>query len=460
MIDIEGIDRGRCTEYRGIRFATAERHGAPTDIDGVEPGTDGTTFGAQAPQVSGALEQMLGTSELVSNEDCLFLNIVTPALDDATRLVLVFIHGGAFVTGTGAMPWYDGASMCERGDVVVVTINYRLGALGFFDDTNLGTLDQVSALRWVGRHIADFGGDPGNVTIFGESAGGASVISLMAVSEADALFHKVWAMSPSLTQYRSRSSAETMTQRYTDLLGTEDLTRSTVDEILDAQGRFLASIAGFRHFTPTEGSDVFPDPIVERAATDARPLVIGTNRDEMLLFTAFDASRSSWNDDDVLEQFALRFGERAEQAAAAYRAARPNADASRLVSAVQTDETFRRPAQRLAESRTSAGGPTWMYEFEMESTAFGGVLGACHGLDLPYAFDTLDSHGAEMFTGPGDHRRAVAARLSGDIIEFARTGVASWVRFTLADRATQRIGPIDDIVLDPEPELRQLWDQA
>lgn len=460
MTEINGIDRGSCTEYRGIRFATAERLRPPTDIDGVEPGTDGTVFGPQAPQVGGALEQMLGTSELGSDEDCLFLNIVTPGLDDATRPVLVFIHGGAFVTGTGAMPWYDGAPLCERGDVVVVTINYRLGALGFFDDTNLGTLDQVSALRWVGRHIADFGGDPGNVTIFGESAGGASVISLMAVSEADPLFHKVWSMSPSLTQYRSRSTAEAMTQRYTDLLGTEDLTRSTVDEILEAQGRFLASIGGFRHFAPTEGSDVFPDRIVERAAADARPLVIGTNRDEMLLFTAFDASRSSWNDDDVHEQFAMRFGERAEQAVAAYRAARPNTDASRLVSAIQTDETFRQPAQRLAESRASGGGPTWMYEFEMESTAFGGVLGACHGLDLPYAFDTLDSHGAEMFTGPGDHRRAVAARLSGDIIEFARTGVASWVRFTLADRATQRIGPIDEIVLDPEPELRQLWDQT
>lgn len=459
MIDIEGIDRGHCAEFRGIRYAAADRLTLPDDIDGIEPGTDGTVFGAQAPQLGGALEKMLGATDLASDEDCLFLNIFTPSRDDAARPVLVFVHGGAFVTGTAAMPWYDGAALCERGDVVVVTINYRLGALGFLDDTNLGSHDQVSALRWIGRNISEFGGDPDNVTIFGESAGGSSVISLLAVPAAEGLFHKVWSMSPSITQYRSRAEAGDLTRRFLEFVGNDDLTQCSSDEILEAQGRFLSNVPGFRHFSPTEGSELFPGEILERAASDDRPLVVGTNRDEMLLFTAFDASRGSWTDADVDEQFHLRFGSHADAAVAAYRAARPNSDPSRLVSAMQTDETFRRPAQRLAEARAARGVDTWMYQFEMESTAFGGVLGACHGLDLPYAFDTLDSHGAELFTGPGEHRRAVAARLSGDLVAFARTGEVSWARFTLADRATRRIGPIDELVLDPEPELRTLWDR-
>ena len=459
VIRIDGIDRGATTQFRGIRYATAERFAPPVDIDGVDDDTDATRFGAQCPQVEGALELMLGTDDIESSEECLFLNITTPACDGGARPVLVFVHGGAFVTGTSAMSWYDGSPLAERGDVVVVTINYRLGAFGFLDDANLGTLDQVSALRWVNRHVADFGGDPDNVTIFGESAGGSSVISLLAVSAADGLFHRAWAMSPSITQFRDRSMAADMAGRFHGFLDAVDGRAATAADIVNAQKTLMAEVTGFQHFSPTEGSDVFPEPILHRAATDTRPLVLGTNRDEMLLFTAFDPSRSGWTDDDVDRQFDIRFGPHAAEAVDRYRLARPNTDASRLVSAMQTDEVFRRPAQRLAESRDPSDGPTWMYEFEMESTAFGGVLGACHGLDLPYAFDTLGAHGAEMFTGPGEHRHAVAARLSSAIIEFARTGVAPWVRFTLADRATQRIGPIDEMVLDPEPELRELWDR-
>ncbi|MEP4651445.1 MAG: carboxylesterase family protein, partial [Ilumatobacter sp.] len=431
-MDIRGIDRGGSTEYRGLRFATAERFAAPVDVVGWGDRHDATEFGAQAPQVGGVLEQLLGASGLAMSEDCLFLNVVTPASDAGARPVLVFVHGGAYVTGTASMPWYDGASLARGGDVVVVTINYRLGALGFLGDRNLGTLDQISALRWVQRHIADFGGAPDNVTIFGESAGGSAVVSLLAAPEADDLFHRVWAMSPSLLQLRDAGTAARFEQAFLEAVGaggdSSDLASLSVDELLAAQ-QSVPVDASMRAFSPAGAAPVFPTSILDVAARDPRPVVVGANRDEMLLFTAFDPTRSGWGEADVQREFAARFGSRSAEAIDVYRELRPGTDASALVSAMQTDETFRRPAQRLAEARCQAGASTWMYTFDQPSTSWGGVLGCCHGLDLPYAFDTLDAQGAEMFTGLGEDRQAVADQFSSALLEFAEHGDPGWPPF-------------------------------
>lgn len=460
-MDIVGIAREGATEYRGLRFATAERFAAPVDVVGWEPGVQAIEFGPQAPQIGGVLEQLLGAGDLAASEDCLYLNVFAPDSDDAARPVLVFVHGGAFVTGTAAMPWYDGASLACRGGVVVVTINYRLGVLGYLGDRNLGSLDQISALRWVQRHIAAFGGDPANVTIFGESAGGAAVVSLLAAEDADRLFHRVWAMSPSLLQLRDAETAARFEQSFLDVLGPDtdiaDLHGVSVEELLDAQQRVPMNTA-MQTFSPAAVSPVFPASILERVATDTRPVVIGANRDEMLLFTAFDATRSSWGDAEVEREFAARFGSRTADAVEAYREFRPGTDASRLISAMQTDEVFRRPAQRCAERRSTTGAATWMYTFDEPSTAFGGVLGACHGLDIPYAFDTLEAQGVDMFTGLGEDRQQVADQFSSALVAFARSGDPGWPAFDTDRRATQRIGPFPGVVDDPEPELRTLWD--
>jgi para-nitrobenzyl esterase len=456
---LRGLDHDATQEFRGIRFARADRFAAPVDIESWDGMHDGLGFGAQAPQVGGALEQMLGGDELPNDDDCLFLNVWTPGCDDQRRPVLFWIHGGAFLTGTGAMPWYDGNALAERGDVVVVSINYRLGALGFLGTRNLGTLDMISALRWVQRNIADFGGDPGDVTAFGESAGGAAVVSLLAAPAADGLFHKAWALSPSLLQFRSTSTADEMEQIYLDLVGADtvdELTAASLDRLLDAQARFPADTGGMQDFTPTHGTDVFPEPILRVAAHDPRPLVIGTTRDEMLLFTAFDPSRSEWGDDDVRTQFERRFAD-PEAAIDAYRRHRPDANASQLVSAMQTDEVFRWPAQRLATARADDGRPTWTYEFHQSSTAFDGVLGSCHGLDLPFAFHNLTRQGAEMFTGGGDTLEAIADDFSGAIISFARTGAPGWDAYDTSTRTTRIIDADPRTVDDPEPDLRHLW---
>ncbi|MGB1610124.1 MAG: carboxylesterase family protein, partial [Ilumatobacteraceae bacterium] len=199
-----GLDRDGVSVFKGIPFANAERFEASETL----PGTPGRadTYRPRSLQVPGLMERFLGGSNQSMDEDCLTLNIFTP--DATARLpVMVWIHGGAFVNGSGSLPWYDGSALARRYGVVVVTVNYRLGLLGFTGEDDLGLGDQISALAWVRDNIAEFGGDPESVTVFGESAGGASVIALLAAPSAAGLLHRGIAMSPSMPQLRSRRRA-------------------------------------------------------------------------------------------------------------------------------------------------------------------------------------------------------------------------------------------------------------
>ena len=440
-------------QHIGIAYATAERFHQPIDI--AYSGSS-TQSPVRAPQVAGALDQMMGGNPPPIDEDCLQLNVFTPARDNGARPVLVWIHGGAFTNGTAHMAWYDGAALVERGDVVVVTINYRLGALGYLGDTNCGTLDKVSALRWVQRHIADFGGDPSNVTVFGESAGGAGIVALYATPAADGLFHRAWAMSPSILQLRTSEQAAEYQRTFLDLLGADSLEAAKaapLDDILDAQNRMPLSGAGLKNFSPTEGCASIPKPILDVAAADLRPLVIGTTRDEMLLFTTFDPSRAGWTDAEVDRQFSKRFGATSDEAVAEYRRLRPDTNPSQLISAMQTDEMFRVPAQQLAADRAAA---TWMYLFDARSTAFGGALGSCHGGDIPYIFDNLGQPGVPMFLG-NDPAQDVAEHFSEALIGFARSGEPQWREYDEDHRSTQIFGTDAGVASDPESTIRQLW---
>jgi len=458
-----GLDRGATSVFKGIRFATADRFSKPRDVVAWDGVLDATTFRAQAPQLHGALEQMLGSSSVPTDEDCLHLNVYTPASDDRRRPVLVWIHGGAYITGGGAMPWYDGSRLAAAGDVVVVTINYRLGALGFLGVRNSGTLDQVSALRWVARNIASFGGNPDDVTVFGESAGGSAVIALMAVPAADDLFRRAFAMSPSILQLRhaghaSRYEAELL--EHLDRTSVDELHAVPVDDLLAAQSKILvAATAGLKCFAPTEGTEDVPGRILEVAAVDDRPLVIGTTRDEMNLFTVFDPTRRGFDEARLQNEFERRFGAGAATAIDRYREHRPGLDPNQLTSAMQTDEVFRRPSEALAADRTRNGAPTWMYWFDWETPVFGGGLGSCHGLDIPFAFDNLHRPGVDLFTGTGDDRQAVADRFSAAVLAFAKDADPGWPSYDTERRATQRIGPQPAVVDDPEPGLRELWEQ-
>lgn len=459
--------------HKGIRFATADRFGAPRAFDGDLDALDVGTYGAQCPQLIGMMEQMLGQSSLPSDEDCFFLNVFTPARDGARRPVMVWVHGGAFTNGTGATPWYHGVSLARRHDTVVVTINYRLGAFGFLhlsdhgspgfaDSGNLGILDQVEALRWVHRNISRFGGDPDNVTIFGESAGGASVLALMATPLGAGLFHRAIALSPSMNQFRTRERAHEVGIHLLAAAGVsaEDLHALPTEAVLSAQNQVLGRAGAFTAFSPTPGEPAMPLPVAEAAALNPVPLLIGTTRDEMLLFTVPDPAYQNMDDAGLLRYATERFGDRAGEAIAAYRQGRPGSTPGAIASAILTDESFRAPARRLAEQRSRNGHATWMHWFTWETPQFGGLLGSCHALDIPFVFHNLGRSGVEAFTGNGEARTRVADCFSTAVTSFARNGNPGWDRYDLNRRTTMRIDSDPHPIDDPEPDLRLLWSPA
>jgi para-nitrobenzyl esterase len=469
---IRGVEHEGTAVFKGIRYATAARFAAPRPVGPWEGELDATRYGPQCHQVPGALERLLGSGSLPFSEDCLHLNVFTPSAGDGQRPVLVWIHGGAFTTGSGAMPWYHGSNLARSGDVVVVTLNYRLGALGFVElpadvavpdaaGPNAGLLDQLTALRWVHDHIGAFGGDPENVTIFGESAGGASVVALLAARAAEGLFAQALAMSPSIPQLRTLERAAEAGVHLLAAAGVaaDALPALPIERLMEAQAEVLASGGDrFTAFAPTADGVVLDTHPLATAAASPVPLVIGTTRDEMRLFTAFDPAYGGLGRDDVVRRAARHFGDdRAEAAVAAYEAARPGASPAQLASAIATDEVFRIPAQRLAARRADAGNPTWMHWFTFATPAFGGVLGACHGLDIPYAFDNLARPGVELFTGDGTDRQGVADTFAEAVIRYSRTGDPGWAGYDTACRTTFVIDVDGGPQEDPEAALRALW---
>lgn len=448
-------------QHLGIRFATAERFEAPMLL----PFDAGTgpfdQIGTISPQVPGMMENLLGVDASHMSEECLFLNVYAPegAGPHSGLPVLYWVHGGAYVNGSGSTPWYDGTRLAARGHVVV-TINYRLGVLGFLGAGNWGTLDQICGLQWVQANIAGFGGDPGNVTIFGESAGGSAVISLMAAPEAQGLFHKVWAMSPSIRQLRSLQSATDWAEKFFAAAGVSGIDEArglSVEQLMAAQAAVLAMPSTeYDMFTPAAGGLGLPADIVGAAAANPAPLSIGTNRDENLLFMAFDPRFANADADAWVAHSEVQFGDRATEARAAYEAARPGFSHVGLIAAAQTDHVFRRPAQQFAEARAALGNASFMYWFTWASPAFGGILGSAHALDIPFAFDNLGAPGIEMLLGDGAERQGIATRFADEIAAFSATGAPTWPAFDTNTRATLRIDTEFEVLHDPEPVLRLL----
>ncbi len=448
--------------YLGIRYARAARGGVPVPEPHAGPQPEATAHGPICPQIPGVLEQGMGLNNAM-DEDCLFLSVFLPpeASVDESRPVLVWIHGGAFETGAGSAPWYDGASLAARYGMVVVTINYRLGILGFWRDRNLGLLDQIEALRWVNRNIDAYGGDPTRVTVFGESAGGCSVLALLASPLTEGLVHGAWAMSPSTGQMRTVRRADEIAAQLLALAGVateDDLFDMDLDALLDVQRRAVSDASrGFDVFAPTVGGAALPDDVIAAVACRAVPLVLGTCADEHRLWGAFDPAFAAMERDEVERRIRHLFGERAGEVLAEYDAHRPGHSPGQVMSAVLTDDAFRSRAIAVAEARVAAGTPTWMYWFTWASPAFGGVLGSCHGLDIPFAFHQLDATGVTMFTGDGDDRVAVADAYSGALAHLTRHAEAPWPPYDLTRRATWRCDVHSEVLNDPEPRLRRLW---
>jgi para-nitrobenzyl esterase len=455
------LDNGQSV-YRGIKFAHAERWQHPVDIETYSSPVDASEAGFISPQVPGFLEQMLGTDASSMSEDCLHLNVFCPKdVTDASNLpVLFWIHGGAYTNGAGSIAWYDGTRLASRG-TVVVSINYRLGALGFAGSENYGVLDMLSALRWVNRNIASFGGNPNNVTIFGESAGGSAVVSLMATDAAASLFHKAWSMSPSIGQLRDLPRAQKLLDELLEILDVDSLvtaTQKSLDEVLEAGTKAATSPSkGFDIFAPTAGGTAVEADLLAAAARCPIPFVVGTNKDENKLWSAFDQEAASAGQIEWEKFSTQQFGARAESARQTYERFRPQEAARELMSAVNTDVSFRQRAQELSENRCAENTPTWMYWFTWETPAFGGILGSCHAIDIPFAFDNLDAPGAGMLLGEDPDRQVISDRFASEIVHFAIHGHPTWEQFNTQSRPTLVLGDFIELVNDPESEIRLLF---
>lgn len=487
---VEGTSLPGVERFLGIPYAAPPvgelRFRAPRSplaIDGV---LRADTMPPHAPQPPSPLEQFLGegATPTVSEGGCLGLNVWTPACDAAARPVMVFVHGGAFVWGSSAAPMYDGTRLAADNDVVVVSFNYRLGVLGFtscgsvggpdFAGSGLaGVLDAVAALRWVSRNVAAFGGDPSNVTLFGESAGAMSVGTLLALPEAKGLFHKAILQSGAASSVMGELEAAGLFEELCEVLGTPldvgAVQAVPLDRLLEAQVALIE-----RHgqrgllFRPAVDGEVLTHPPLEAIAAGSAsdvPLLVGTNLDEWRLFSTFDPGFAGRDDAAVADAIAEVFGGDAGVAAATYRKRVGDVPATRVLECVMTDATFRIPAVRLAEAQRRAGGEVWMYLLTWPSPAFGGVLGCCHGLELPLVFNTLDAASSRLFLGD-DPPRGLARDVNATWAAFARHGdpargaLGQWPRYEASTRSTMVIDGAPAVQEDPLSEERALWDGA
>lgn len=451
----------KISQFLGIKYANSTRFCEPLDILTYEKGVDARNFGPQSPQVPGFMEQILNTKDLPTSEDCLYLNIWSPTDRTTLRPVLFWIHGGAYTNGTGATSWYNGKNLAELGNVVVVTINYRLGPFGFMGDENFGTLDQISALRWVNRNIEAFGGDTNNVTIFGESAGGSSVVALTASPLTRGLINKAWAMSPSMRQLRTSSEANDALKKFLQAAKcntVNELAELTTQQMIDATSQMFVDVENYvSTFTPTCGGTGLPIDVNSASADSKIPLVVGTNRDENRLWTALNPAAAQIDESAAKKYFKAAIPDSTNEAWLVYTNLRPDHSPTQMVAAMQTDQNFRSPAWDLCETRSNQQAKTWMYWFTWPTPVFDGAFGCCHALDLPFMFHNLDAPNVEMFTGAGLDRQKIADHFTSELLQFASAGDVTWPMYDTTSRQTLQIDVDKSVISNPEPQIRELW---
>jgi len=482
---VEGLEVDGILQFRGVPYATPPvgslRWQPPVLEEAWDGVRDASKFSAHSAQTEFAMTQMLGGAPPVRSEDSLYLNVFTPACDDARRPVLFWIHGGAFMWGSGDTPWYDGTNFARNGDVVVVTINYRLGPFGFMylgeqfpelpDSANLGLLDQVAALEWVRDCIGSFGGDPDRVTIFGESAGAGSVGTLLGMPRARGLFRAALAESGAASWVSSPARASTIAAAVVERLGVrpgdlDALLAKSTDDVLAALPQWQENGVSGLPFQPVVDGRSLPEPPLDAIAAgnaDGVRLLAGTNLHEMTLFVLADPTYFALGEEAALQRLRNIVGEAADALFAGYRARRPGVSTPELYSQLLTDGTFRIPAIRLLEAQ-SAHAPAWAYLFTWETPAFGGLLKSTHALEIPFVWDTLHREGSALFTGDGQERQGIADAMHRAWIAFARegdpnhAGLPAWPQYDRGRRATMRFDTTCEVLDDPAGDDRAEFD--
>jgi para-nitrobenzyl esterase len=478
--------------FRGIPYARPpleERAFCPPEPPDAWPGVrPAMRFGRGAPQFVvpvPVLGRMIGVPGERQSPDCLSLNVWTPATDAGRRPVLVWIHGGAFVVGAGSSALYNGARMAQRGDVVVVTINYRLGALGFLNHpelrargiaANLGIRDQIRALEWVRENIAAFGGDAGNVTIFGESAGGMSVGTLMFAPAARGLFHRAILQSGAMHNVSTEEQATKVAEVFLDELGitSEDVEALRFGRAADLQraqaatAQRLGMREGLLPWQPSVDGDFLPWTgleALEKGEVARVPALVGSNRDEWRLFTLFDRASRNLGEDGLVKRLVRQLGSDDEARAAieVYRGARRGRSPGRMWEAIQTDRVFSHPAQRAADGLCVSGVPVWRYLYSWRAPLVGRRIGAGHGTELPLVFGTLRDGLLRRSLGASRNARRLSHRMQDAWIAFAREGDPShvhlpeWPRYDPGERATLDFDTESRVVAAPFATESAFW---
>lgn len=492
-----GAVRGRYEQgvasFKGIPYAAPPigplRFVAPVPPQPWDGVREASAFSPIPPQASLLAQRMPGldmspiTGEgWRKGDDYLTLNVWTPEPGAQRLPVMVFLYGGSFVLGGSSTALYDGTRFARDG-VVLVSCNYRLGIEGFLPlkggQTNVGLRDQIAALTWVQENIAAFGGDPSKVTIFGESAGALSVDTLLAVPSAVGLFRRAISQSGGAQHTMSREQIGRVTRRVGEILGIdperESFASCTFEQLIDAQSQLQPGFldlttaqdadptGGLTLFLPVRDDDLIsvqPVEAVRQGASATVDLLVGTNSQEMNLYFVPTGFLQLMTGDELVSARLRGRHPEPEKLVAAYRASRPHAASGELFSAIMTDWMFHIPSVRLAEAHAPHAGGTYLYEFAWPSPAFDQRLGACHGLELGFVFDTLDTPG---LIGPdgmvGENPPAeLARRVHQTWITFATTGNPGWTPYDTQQRSLMRIDTSWETLTNPRPSERQAWD--
>ncbi len=470
--------------FRGIRYARApvgeRRFAPPVPVDAWTGDYDATQFGASAPQPAPDIAGPLQAQPEPTDEDCLFLNVYTPAADDRRRPVLFWIHGGGYVSGSGRA--YNGRAFVSEHDVVVVTINYRMGPIGFMhvghlspelgESVNNGILDQICALEWTRDNIEAFGGDPGNVLIFGESAGGTSTAMLVGCPRAQGLFHKAVIHSPHVDLIEVGDGHEAFTNGLVERLGGDPATNglvtlrsASIDQLIalgpDPDAESSPSLAIRRPeavgFSPAIDGGLIPRAVTETIRQDGCvPFLGGGCRHEGTLFAQI-AGVGECTEAEAAQIFASE-GFDGAAGLAVYEQFAPGSTPRQKLTYALTDTMFRNSMVRLLDAAAEAGTHCWSWMCTWETDQFAGSLRATHAIELGFLWAWRDASGQVNSFGGSNPPQNLGPTMRAYWASFARDGVPSaageppWPQHNTAER------PV--LVLDSERRVEQRLDDA
>jgi para-nitrobenzyl esterase len=446
---VEGVE-----EFWGIPYAAPPvgdlRFKLPQPVVAWGGERDATEHGPIAPQAPSRLRMAMGDFNKPQSEDCLTLTVWTPSADRARRPVLVWFHGGAFMSGAGSLPWYSGATMARRGNMVVVGVNYRLGALGFMykrgvSESNLGLRDQFAAVEWISAHIDAFGGDPDNVTIAGQSAGGFSVLAMLAAPTMRQRFRRAIAQSaPFGRMMRSIDSATDTATKLESMLGIENPAqwlKVPATDIIAAQFKHTIASAQFANamppFPPVADGQLLGDDLIPAALAGAvqKDVIVGHTRDEMAAFYSVDDKVKNATPEQVASRFRDHFGTAADEALDEYRGRARTSAPESLLGELTGDAIFAGGTFMFAERIAAMGKPAHVFRFDWTAPSNPFLAGHCG--EIPFVFDNFANWDAPMLKG-GD---ATSMQALGDVMQdawiaFAHTGnpqhaaLTSWPQWT------------------------------